>query len=302
MKTIIKKIYTLSLIAGLAVVVSCSSNDDTPAPDPITASAGGNLTVDLESLVTIDASGSVGVGISYVFEVTSPAGNAVTLNVDGSSASFRAIMAGTYAVTTTIANAVLTDMEEVTITVVNPIYIQADYMGRPAINTIFNYSSGKVNTNDGKDMYNSNYLPSTGTASYQAQFKGIFDALQAYIGLDIDKYRNIFSVVPGAEGFGTNNGLAGALSADVLNCNKSFATTYGPSDLNNPVPFQNVLNGRALSDDVIDVTLLLTFGGVFVDPNDDAQQNSFVAGLQTDFINANDVAFDNIFPYLAAPH
>lgn len=298
MKSIFRKISILTIVSGMMMITSCGDDD----PDPITANLGDDLTVDLESLVTVDASASIGTNLNYSFTITDPSGATVTPTLNGAMATFRAHSAGVYNVAVTVANNDLTETASSIVTVINPTYAMADHMGRPAINTIFNYSSANVNTNDGKDMYNTAYLPSTGNANYQAQFKGIFDALQGYIGLDADEYRNIFSVVPGAEGFGTNAGLATALSADVLNCNKDFPTTYGPSDLSDPVPFANVLNGRGLSDDVIDVTLLLTFGGVFVDPNDPAQQNALVAGLQTDFIGANDVDFLNDFPYLAAPH
>jgi len=305
MKTMFKKLYLITLLALAVIIISCGDDETDPVvPDSITANLGDNLSVDLESVVSLDASLSIGESLTYTYTITDPNGDNVTpvSNGTATTASFRASLEGTYSVSLEIMNTDFTETDMITVTAVNPTYTQADHMGRPAINTIFNYSSADANTNEGKDKYNSSYIPSTGNANYQAQFKTIFDALQSYIGLDTDAYRNILSVVPGAEGFGDNAGLATALSADVLNCNKDFPTTYGPSDLSAPVPFANLLNGRALSDDVIDVTLLLTFGGIFVDPNDAAQQNALVPGLQTDFVNANDVDFLNEFPYLAAPH
>jgi len=54
-------------------------------------------------------------------------------------------------------------------------------------------------------------------------------------------------------------------------------------DVTNPSGY---LNGRRLDDDVIDASLNLLTGG----------------GITTDLVNANDNAFLNVFPYLAAPN
>jgi hypothetical protein len=54
-----------------------------------------------------------------------------------------------------------------------------------------------------------------------------------------------------------------------------------------------VLTGRALADDVIDVELLLLFGGPAGTSN---------PGLTKDNVNSNDKAFLSVFPYLATPH
>lgn len=66
--------------------------------------------------------------------------------------------------------------------------------------------------------------------------------------------------------------LTGVLLPDVL--------TF---DTSNPAGF---LNGRQLSDDVIDAVLALVSGGA----------------VTTDLVDANDVAFPGLFPYLAAPN
>jgi hypothetical protein len=54
----------------------------------------------------------------------------------------------------------------------------------------------------------------------------------------------------------------------------------------------NVLTGRKLDDDVIDVELTLIFGGA------NGMSNP---GLTSDQVNANDKAFLTTFPYLANP-
>jgi hypothetical protein len=75
------------------------------------------------------------------------------------------------------------------------------------------------------------------------------------------------------------------LSNDVLNVATSGKTTFFDGE--------NVLTGRQLSDDVIDVELLLIFGGP------DGSENP---GLTSDNVDGNDKEFLTSFPYLAASH
>ncbi|MBI1966782.1 MAG: DUF4331 family protein [Gemmatimonadetes bacterium] len=57
----------------------------------------------------------------------------------------------------------------------------------------------------------------------------------------------------------------------------------------------NGWGGRNLSDDVVDAGLMAIFGSL-LDPNNTSP------GLSTDNVAANDAAFSNTFPYLAAKH
>jgi hypothetical protein len=75
------------------------------------------------------------------------------------------------------------------------------------------------------------------------------------------------------------------LSTDVLNVSKTGATSFYDGT--------NVLTGRKLDDDVIDVELTLIFGGPAGTSN---------PALTSDHVNANDAAFSTHFPYLASPH
>jgi hypothetical protein len=79
--------------------------------------------------------------------------------------------------------------------------------------------------------------------------------------------------------------FTGLLATDVLNVSTTGKTTFFDGT--------NVLTGRALADDVIDVELLLIFGGPAGTSN---------PGLTSDKVNANDKAFLSVFPYLATPH
>ena len=154
----------------------------------------------------------------------------------------------------------------------NSTYTTVDQMGRPAINTVFNF----FGTADVKNAYNLT-LPSNGSNNSTA-FAGILDALQTYIGLDPNEFENILGI--------GNDALAGVLAVDVLQSNKNAASSYG------------TLNGRTLSDDVIDVTLILAFG----DQSTSGSTNAVKDGLVSDNVDANDKSFSNTFPYLASPH
>ena len=151
-------------------------------------------------------------------------------------------------------------------------YATVDQMGRPAINTVFNFfGSASV-----KNGYNET-LPSNGSMNATA-FAGILDALQTYIFLDPDQFENILGI--------GNDALAGVLAVDVLQSDKNSASAYGS------------LNGRALSDDVVDVTLILAFS----DQSAAGADNQVKDGLVSDNVDANDKSFSNSFPYLASPH
>lgn len=140
-------------------------------------------------------------------------------------------------------------------------FVQQDQMARPAINTVF-IASGQP-----KDDFNA-AIPSAMGAKYQSIFQSRLLALNS--------------------GFTTNAlgqtaaQFTGLLSTDVLNVSKTAKTTFFDGT--------NVLTGRALADDVIDVELLLIFGGSTGASN---------PNLTKDNVNVNDKAFGTTFPYLA---
>ena len=141
--------------------------------------------------------------------------------------------------------------------------ITGDQVGRPGIATVF------VSPAD-KDNFNAT-IPSVMGAAYQSKFQ---TQLQAYNG---GLYTtNILGL--------TASQFTGVLATDVLNVSTSGTTTYYDGT--------NVLTGRNLSDDVIDVSLILIFGG----PTGAANP-----ALTSDHVNANDKPFLTSFPYEAAP-
>ena len=142
-------------------------------------------------------------------------------------------------------------------------YQQQDQMGRPAINTVFIEASSK-------DAFNTT-IPTQMPATYGAAMKA------KLLGLNSGYTTNLLGL--------TADQFIGVLSTDVLNASTTGTTTFYDG--------KNVLTGRALADDVIDVELILIFGG----PN--ATDNP---GLTSDHVGANDAAFLTSFPYLAEPH
>jgi|GEM_PF-2325904 len=250
--------------------VACDEEEPVTPLMPPTVNLGMDQTTTIESLVTLDGSAMSNTG-NLSWTVSAPDGTGVILdNGSSSNPSFRATQEGMYNVSLQASNADGTTTMNGIVTVNNVTYTNRDQMGRPAINTVFNYF-GDATTKNG---YNQT-LPSDGSMNADA-FKGIFDALQGYIGLDPVAYRNILGL--------DNATTAGVLAVDVLGSDKTAGSAYG------------TLNGRALADDVVDVTLLLTF-------NDQSGNTSaLIPGLISDNVNANDKAFLDVFPYLASPH
>lgn len=141
-------------------------------------------------------------------------------------------------------------------------YEGGDQMARPAINTVFVDAPAK-------DSFN-NTIPSMMSAKFGNKFKARLAALNP--------------------GYTTNalgqtaDQLTGLLVTDVLNVSTTGTTTFFDGT--------NVLTGRTLGDDVINVELLLLFGGPMGTSN---------PGLTNDHVDANDKAFSTTFPYLASP-
>lgn len=142
-------------------------------------------------------------------------------------------------------------------------YEQQDQMGRPAINTVFIGTSGK-------DSFNTT-IPTKMPGLFGAEMKA------KLLALNLGYTTNLLGL--------TADQFIGVLSTDVLNASTTGTTTFYDGT--------NVLTGRALGDDVIDVELTLLFGGPTGADN---------PSLTSDHVNSNDVAFLSSFPYLASPH
>jgi hypothetical protein len=141
-------------------------------------------------------------------------------------------------------------------------YEQADQVGRPAINTVFIPASGK-------DSFNTT-IPSQMPALFTNDMK------TSLLTLNPNYTTNLLGL--------TSDQFIGVVSTDVLN-----AATKGVTSFYNGT---QVLTGRNLSDDVIDVELTLVFGGPTGGDN---------PGLTSDHVNGNDKPFLAAFPYEASP-
>ncbi len=145
-------------------------------------------------------------------------------------------------------------------------FVQADQMGRPAVNTVF------VSSNS-KDAFNVT-TPSEQGAMFQSMFQTNLEALSP-------AYANAGDKNALGQDAATFTGL---LATDVLDVSTTGTTTFFDGT--------NVLTGRTLADDVISVELLLIFGG------EDGSENP---GLTDDHVDTNDKPFLTSFPYLASP-
>lgn len=143
-------------------------------------------------------------------------------------------------------------------------YTLNDQMARPAINTVFNSAADK-------NAFNTT-VPSAMGAAFQSKFQA-----------------RLLALYPGytTNALGQNAAtFTSLLATDVLNVKMNGTTTFFDGVA------ANTLSGRALADDVIDVELLLIFGGPAGTSN---------PTLTKDNVNGNDKAFSGTFPFLAAP-
>ncbi len=191
-------------------------------------------------------------------------------------------------------------------------YAQVDYMGRPGINTVLS-ADGTI-----KDLHNMS-IPSEMEATFQADFEA---RLEAYH----DVYANILGADPAAVNFEPNilgdilNGpmddgftnnpvsatvLTTVLSNDVLEVAPNLPTTYFNGGSGAPNYEGAIgLTGRTPQDDVIDVSLILLFGGgdgarfSGQDTNDDGMAD--LPRLTSDGVGLT-ATIGTAFPYLGAP-
>lgn len=141
-------------------------------------------------------------------------------------------------------------------------YAQVDFMGRPGINTVLSADEAT------KNMHNVS-IPSEMAATFQASFEA---RLEQYH----DVYAGLLGADPDAVNYESNilgldaPTLTGYLAADVLEVAPNLPTTYfNPgTDFDNdgrilvPDGDEVGLTGRTPQDDVIDVSLILLFGGM----------------------------------------
>lgn len=140
-----------------------------------------------------------------------------------------------------------------------------DRMGKPALATVFMNPFGG---DDQKDPYNRT-PPRRDVSTWGAQFTAVLD---------------VFNSTPTAEAI-SGLLLPDVLHLDVRNLGKSTGTSFTGDKAG------NILNGRTLAEDVIDLEIFVVTGGL-----------EGKAVLTTDGVDKNDKAFPGRFPYLAPRH
>lgn len=151
-------------------------------------------------------------------------------------------------------------------------FVQKDQMGRPGINTVF------LGTEADKNAFNVT-IPANGIAQFQPKFQA---QLAAYYNAYGATYQNNILGLDAAT-------FTTALALDVLQVAPNAPTSYFDPATGTP------LTGRKLTDDVIDVSLILMFGG-----NNGARFNGMnnTPNLVSDNVSQEAGTSTTAFPYL----
>lgn len=166
-------------------------------------------------------------------------------------------------------------------------FVQEDIMGRPGINTFFS-GSDLV-----KNNFNTTVVSERGAPNYD--FQGTFETtLEAYH----DIYAESMGMDPADLNYETN--ILGLDAQSFTSILAEFdALQVAPNGSTSYYDGTNILTGRNLSDDVIDVSLVLMFGGTtgtrFDGTNGTPQ-------LTSDGVGPGNRDFTIGFPYLELPN
>lgn len=191
-------------------------------------------------------------------------------------------------------------------------YAQVDFMGRPGINTVLSADGAT------KDLHNVS-IPSEMQATFQtgfiARIEAYHDVYATILGADPDAVNfepNILGDIlngPTDDGF-TNNPvtvdvLTSVLSNDVLEVAPNLPTTYFNGGSGAPNYDGAIgLTGRRPQDDVIDISLILLFGGGdgarFSGQDTDNDGIADLPRLTSDGVGLT-ATITTEFPYLGAP-
>ena len=168
-------------------------------------------------------------------------------------------------------------------------FSQEDSMGRPGVNTVFggsDFVKNLFNTTEVSKRSSEDFLEGTDLtfpSVFNATLEGLHDVYGDALEVELDYETNIL----GLDGPTFTTVLA---SFDALQVAPNGTTTYYDGT--------NVLTGRALGDDVIDISLTLMFGG-----NDGMRfdGNNGTPQLTSDGVGPGDRNFNLPFPYLESP-
>ena len=151
-------------------------------------------------------------------------------------------------------------------------FTQVDIMGRPGINTVLGISDER------KDDFNDS-TPAEQGANFATEFTDMINGYHTAYGAEYEN--NILNL--------TADQMGSILALDVLQVAPNAPTTYFDGE--------NVLTGRNLTDDVVDVSLVLLFGGANGDRFDGDDGLPELVSDNVGFDSTN--AITTSFPYMA---
>ncbi|BDW91261.1 hypothetical protein LCL86_09490 [Muricauda ruestringensis] len=187
-------------------------------------------------------------------------------------------------------------------------FAQVDHIGRPGINTTLSFDmEGEPSVKDAHNITVPSEMTAAFQAGFQARLEQYHDVYALKLGLDpadVDYENNILGLDAAT--------LTTVLSADVLEVAPDLPTTYfNPgTDLDSdgsilvPDGDEVALTGRHPNDDIIDVSLILFFGGMqgdrFSGQDLDNDGMADLPRLTSDGVGLT-ASISNTFPYLGAP-
>lgn len=187
-------------------------------------------------------------------------------------------------------------------------FTQVDHMGRPGINTVFGFDmEGQPSIKDAQNRTIPSEMAAIFQAGYEARLEQYHDVYAGLLGLDpaaVNYENNILGLDAAT--------LTGYLAADVLEVAADFPTTYfdpgtdldGDGRILVPDGDEIGLTGRRPQDDVIDISLILLFGGMegdrFSGQDINGDGESDLPRLTSDGVGLT-ATIGTSFPFLGSP-
>ncbi len=187
-------------------------------------------------------------------------------------------------------------------------YAQADHMGRPGINTVLSFDmDGQASVKDAHNVTIPSQMAAVFQAGFEARLEQYHDVYATLLGLDpaaVNYENNILGLDAAT--------LTGYLAADVLEIAPDLPTTYfnpgEDADMDGrilvPDGDEVALTGRTPQDDIIDVSLILFFGGAegdrFSGQDLDMDGTADLPRLTSDGVGLT-ATISSEFPYLSGP-
>ncbi len=187
-------------------------------------------------------------------------------------------------------------------------FAQVDHMGRPGINTTLSFDmDGAPSVKDEHNVTIPSEMVATFQAGFQARLEQYHDVYALKLGLDpaaVNYENNILGL--------TAEQLTTVLASDALDVSPDLPTTYfNPgTDFDNdgrilvPDGDEVALTGRTPGDDIIDVSLILFFGGAegdrFSGQDLDDDGTADLPRLTSDGVGLT-ADISTTFPYLGNP-